>query len=74
MYKPFEITNNFYYVGVNDRTKHLFESMWPLPLGVSYNSYIVEDEKTELFDTVDTCYSDVFFRNITSKLGNKPID
>ena len=74
MYKPFEITNNFYYVGVNDRTKHLFESMWPLPLGVSYNSYIIDDEKIALIDTVDICYSDVFFRKITSLLGDKPID
>lgn len=74
MYKPFEITNNIYYVGVNDRTKHLFESMWPLPFGVSYNSYIIEDEKTVLIDTVDICYSDVFFRKIVSLLGDKPID
>lgn len=74
MYKPFEITNNLYYVGVNDRTKHLFESMWPLPFGVSYNSYIIEDEKTVLIDTVDICYSDVFFRKIVSLLGDKPID
>src|SRR5690554_310026 len=74
MYKPFEITNNFYYVDVNDRTKHLFESMWPLPLGVSYNSYIIDDEKTALIDTVDICYSDVFFRKIVSVLGDRPID
>ena len=74
MYKPFEITNNIYYVGVNDRTKHLFESMWPLPLGVSYNSYIIDDEKIALIDTVDICYSDVFFRKIASLLGERPID
>ena len=74
MYKPFEVTNNVYYVGVNDRTKHLFESMWPLPHGVSYNSYIIDDEKTVLIDTVDICYSDVFFRKIVSLLGDKPID
>ena len=34
-----EISRNIHYVGVNDRTKHLFERLWPLPLGVSYNSY-----------------------------------
>lgn len=74
MYKPFEIANNIYYVGVNDRTKHLFEGMWPLPLGVSYNSYVVDDEKVALIDTVDICYSDVFFRKIGSLLGDRPVD
>lgn len=74
MYKPIEIKENIYYVGVNDRTKHLFESLWPLPLGVSYNSYIIKDEKTVLIDTVDICYSDIFMRKIHSVLGDKPID
>ncbi len=74
MYKPFEITNNVYYVGVNDRTKHLFEGMWPLQYGVSYNSYIIDDEKTALIDTVDICYSDVFFRKIVSLLGDRHLD
>ncbi len=74
MYKPLEITKDIYYVGVNDRTKHLFENIWPLPHGVSYNSYIVKDEKTALIDTVDVCYSDVFFRKISDVLGDNPID
>ena len=74
MYKPIEITNNLYYVGVNDRTKHLFENMWPLPHGVSYNSYIINDEKVALIDTVDICYSDVFFKKLQSVLGDKNID
>ena len=39
-----EITNKIYYVGVNDRNKHRFEGLWPLPNGVSYNSYIIDDE------------------------------
>lgn len=74
MCKPLEIVNDIYYVGVNDRTKHLFESLWPLPNGVSYNSYLIVDEKVALVDTVDICYSDVFFRKITTLLGNRPID
>lgn len=74
MYKPFEIKENLYYVGVNDRTKHLFENLWPLPKGVSYNSYILTDEKTALIDTVDISYSDVFFNKIHSVMGDKPID
>lgn len=74
MYKPFEIKENLFYVGVNDRTKHFFESIWPLPKGVSYNSYLIIDEKTALVDTVDVCYSDIFFQKINSVLGDKPID
>lgn len=74
MYKPLEITQDVFYVGVNDRTKHLFENLWPLPYGVSYNSYIINDEKVALIDTVDICYSDVFFHKIDSVLEGKPID
>ena len=74
MHKPIEVTKDVYYVGVNDRTKHLFENLWALPQGVSYNSYIIEDEKTVLIDAVDICYSDVFSRRIRSVLGDKPID
>ena len=74
MYKPLEITKDIFYVGVNDRTKHLFENLWPLPHGVSYNSYLIRDEKTTLIDTVDICYSDLFFHKIQSVLGDKPID
>ena len=59
MYRPVEIEKDIYYVGVNDRTKHLFESLWPLPNGVSYNSYLIIDEKVALVDTVDISYSDV---------------
>ena len=40
-----EIANKLYYVGVNDRNKQLFEGLWPLPHGVSYNSYLIDDEK-----------------------------
>ena len=46
-----EITSNIYYVGVNDRNKNLFEGLWPLPKGVSYNSYLIVDEKVCLVDT-----------------------
>ncbi|MEE1360326.1 MAG: FprA family A-type flavoprotein, partial [Segatella copri] len=48
-----EITKKIYYVGVNDRNKHRFEGLWPLPNGVSYNSYIIDDEKVALVDTVE---------------------
>lgn len=69
-----EITPNIHYVGVNDRTKHLFEGLWPLPLGVSYNSYLIVDKSVVLIDTVDHCYTDLFFEKIKSVLGDRPID
>ena len=42
------IRGKVHYVGVNDRTKHLFEGLWPLPYGVSYNSYLIDDSKVAL--------------------------
>ena len=68
MYKLKEIADKVYYVGVNDRQKALFENMWPLPYGVSYNSYLIVDEKTVLVDTVDVCYSDIFLKKIADAL------
>ncbi len=69
-----KIQNDLYYLGVNDRTKNLFENLWPLPEGVSYNSYLLKDEKTLLFDTVDICYSDVFFYKLDKVLNGEPLD
>lgn len=48
------VSERIYWLGVNDRRKALFENLWPLPAGVSYNSYLIVDEKTALFDTVET--------------------
>lgn len=62
MYKLKEIADKVYYVGVNDRQKLFLRIMWPLPYGVSYNSYLIVDEKTVLVDTVDVCYSDIFLK------------
>lgn len=74
MYKVPKVTDSIYYVGVNDRTKQLFENMWSLPHGVSYNSYLVVDEFTTLIDTVDVCYSDVFFHKLETVLGDRELD
>ena len=74
MYKKRYLTNTLCYVGVNDRTKHLFENMWPLPYGVSYNSYLILDKKTALIDTVDCCYSEEFIKNIEATLDGRPLD
>lgn len=74
MLKPIQIKPDLYYVGVNDRTKNLFENLWPLPKGVSYNSYLLCDEKTALFDTVDICYSDIFLQKLEAALDGKSLD
>ena len=74
MYKLKEIADKVYYVGVNDRQKALFENMWPLPYGVSYNSYLIVDEKTVLVDTVDVCYSDIFLKKIADALDGRSLD
>ena len=68
------ITNNIYYVGVNDRNKALFEGLWPLPNGVSYNSYLIDDEKVCLIDTVEVDFFTQFLENIHEVIGDRPID
>lgn len=74
MLKPIQIKEDLYYIGVNDRTKALFENLWPLPKGVSYNSYLIVDKKTALFDTVDICYSDIFLQKLETALDGKELD
>jgi flavorubredoxin len=68
------IANDIYYTGVNDRRKKLFENLWPLPHGVSYNSYLIVDEKNVLIDTVDICYSEIFFKKTDEILKGGSID
>ena len=46
------ITQEISWIGVNDRETHLFEALWPLPEGISYNAYLICDEKVALIDTV----------------------
>ena len=64
MFQNQQIANDIFYVGVNDRQKHKFENMLPLPNGVSYNSYLIMDEKTALIETVDIAMGDVFLRKV----------
>ena len=69
-----EITNKIFYVGVNDRNKNLFEGLWPLPNGVSYNSYLIDDEKVCLIDTVEVDFFMPFLKNIQEVIGDRAID
>jgi Uncharacterized flavoproteins len=61
-----EIKGKVHYVGVNDRNKALFENLWPLPYGVSYNSYLIDDEMVALVDTVDVCYFEVYLKKFVA--------
>ena len=68
------ISQRIYSVGVNDTDKVLFEGLWPLPYGVSYNSYLVVDEKVALIDTVESGFEDEFLANIHEAIGERPVD
>ena len=69
-----EILPGIHYVGVNDRTTTRFEGLWSLPHGVSYNAYLVADEKVALIDTVEEAFGSRLFENIRETIGDRPID
>ena len=68
------IHDDLVYLGGNDRRIALFESAFPVPRGVSYNSYLLIDEKTVLFDTVDASVEETFFENLASALNGRKLD
>lgn len=74
MYCVRKITEDLYWVGGNDRRLALFENVHPIPQGVSYNSYLLLDEKTVLFDTVDWSICRQFLENIKGVLGERTLD
>jgi flavorubredoxin/flavin reductase (DIM6/NTAB) family NADH-FMN oxidoreductase RutF len=63
-----------YWIGGNDRRLALFENVYPIPRGVSYNSYVVLDEKTVLLDTVDSSVAGIFFENLKAALDGRPLN
>lgn len=68
------ISEQIHWIGVNDRRKHLFENIWPLPNGVSYNSYLITDEKSALIDTVEMGSDGAYLERIESLLGSRVLD
>ena len=74
MYCVKNIKDDIFWVGGNDRRLALFENVFPIPRGVSYNAYVVLDEKTVLLDTVDKAVSGVFFENIEHVLAGRKLD
>lgn len=69
-----KVKDDIVWVGCNDRRLTLFENLFPIPRGVSYNSYLVMDEKVTLLDTVDVCALQQFMENIDYVLDGKEID
>lgn len=74
MYCVRKVTEDLYWVGANDRRLALFENIHPIPRGVSYNSYLLLDEKTVLFDTVDWSAGRQFLENIEYVLDGRQLD
>lgn len=74
MYNVRNITNDLYYIGCSDRRLNLFENVYPIEKGVSYNSYFLDDDKTVLFDTVDKRCSEQFFANLHHVLNGRSLD
>ena len=62
MYNVKKVNEDLYWIGASDRRLALFENIYPIPRGVSYNSYVILDEQTVLLDTVDKSVSGQFFR------------
>ena len=74
MYCCRKVTDDLIWVGANDRRLAMFEGVYSVPRGVSYNSYLLLDEKTVLFDTVDAAVGTVFFENVEYALGGRHLD
>ena len=74
MHNVRKVTEDVYYVGASDRRLNLFENIYPIPNGISYNSYLVLDEKTVLLDTIDHSVSRQFLENVEYVLGERTLD
>ena len=74
MQNIYPIVNDLIYVGASDRRLALFENVYPIPRGVSYNSYVLLDDKNVLFDTCDSSVSGQFFENVQAALEGRMLD
>ncbi|MBF0485103.1 MAG: FprA family A-type flavoprotein [Candidatus Omnitrophica bacterium] len=68
------LTEKISWIGVNDFETELFEALWPIPQGISYNSYLIRDDKTALIDAVKRNFSDDFMMSLESTLAGKALD
>ncbi|MBN1332278.1 MAG: FprA family A-type flavoprotein [Synergistales bacterium] len=69
-----KVTHHTYWLGANDHQTDLFESLWPLPKGVTYNCYLIDDEKTALIDTVKGPFLTQLVEKLKGLLGERPLD
>ena len=74
MYCTRKVTEGVTWIGGSDRRLALFENLFPIPRGVAYNSYLIQDEATAVIDTVDSSISRQFFENIQHELGDRKLD
>jgi len=74
MTRHIKVTEDIYWLGANDHQTDLFESLWPLPKGITYNSYLIDDEKTVLVDTVKGLFLSQLIDKLHSILGDRPLD
>ena len=74
MYCIRKVTQDLYWVGGDERRLAMFEGVYPAPKGVFYNSFLLMDEKTILFDTVDESVEKVFFENVKYVLNGRSLD
>ncbi|HAE87243.1 TPA: FprA family A-type flavoprotein, partial [Candidatus Marinimicrobia bacterium] len=65
-----KLSQNIFWIGVNDRRTHLFENLWPLDKGISYNAYLIRDRKNALIDTVEIGHVESYFDAIDKILGS----
>jgi flavorubredoxin len=68
------LAENIFYLGFNDRRTQLFENLWPIPFGVSYNSYLIVDEKIALIDTVERTFVDEYLDQIEILTNGRKVD
>lgn len=74
MYCTTQISEDIFYVGANDRRLNFFENIFTLPDGISYNSFVLLDKKTAIFDTVDKSVTGLFLNNVAHILGDRKLD
>lgn len=75
MHHTVKLSEKIHWIGVNDRKTHLFENLWPLENGIAYNSYLINDNKVALVDTVEHCSSEEYVDKIESIIGkDKKVD
>lgn len=69
-----KLAENIYFLGFNDRRTHLFENIWPIPNGISYNSYLIDDEKIAIVDTAERGFIEDYLEKIQLIIGDRKID